>query len=135
MYNTSERGRSIKLGADAPSFVLKPKLEGDTLESHVTVDVITFCEKYFFKKFMRIIYYSIQSYGLKMLESQDVRTVTTLGKLRCSDILFSTYSKHQMLMWSEHQPALAENMPSFYVLKVKISWNASIFRPSFHCEV
>ena len=102
MYDTSERGRSIKLGADAPSFVLKPKLEGDTLESHVTVDVITFCEKYFFKKFMRIIYYSIQSYGLKMLESQD-RTVMTLGKLKFSDISFSSNSKYQTLLLSEHQ--------------------------------
>ena len=61
MYNTSERGRSIKLGADAPSFVLKPKLEGDTLESHMTADVITFWEKYFVKKFMQIIYYLIQN--------------------------------------------------------------------------
>ena len=61
MYDTSERVRSIKLAADAPSFVLKPKLEGDTLESHMTADVITFCEKYFVKKFMQIIYYSIQN--------------------------------------------------------------------------
>ena len=75
------------------------------------------------------------NYGLKMLGSQDVRTVMTLGKLKCSDVLFCTYSKHQMLMLSEHQPALAENKPSFHVLKVKISWNASIFRPLCHCEV
>ena len=61
MYDTSERVRSIKLAADAPSFVLKPKLEGDTLESHMTADVITFWEKYFVKKFMQIIYYLIQN--------------------------------------------------------------------------
>ena len=118
-------------GADVSSFVLKPKFEGDILESHVTDDVTLFCKK---KNFPKIYanYISFDSklnadkslqynYGLKMLGSQDVRTVMTLGKLKCSDVLFCTYSKHQMLMLSEHQPALAENKPSFHVLKVKIS--------------
>ena len=40
-----------------------------------------------------------------MLGSQDIRTVMTLGKLKFSDISFSTCSKHQMLTLSEHKEA------------------------------
>ena len=39
------------------------------------------------------------NYHLKVLLSQYRRTLMTLGKLRFSDISFSTYSKHQMIMY------------------------------------
>ena len=50
MYDASERGRSMKLGTNIPSFVLNPKLEGDLLESHKTAEVSTFLWKITFQK-------------------------------------------------------------------------------------
>ena len=40
----------MKLGADVLLFALKPKFEGDNLESHVTTDVSTVLQKMFFQK-------------------------------------------------------------------------------------
>ena len=50
IFDASERGRSMKLGADVLLFALKPKFEGDNLESHVTTDVSTVLQKMFFQK-------------------------------------------------------------------------------------
>ena len=62
MYDTSERGRSMKLGADVPWFALKQKYEEKPFESHVTADVSTFLLKNIFsKKLMQIIYHAIQN--------------------------------------------------------------------------
>ena len=103
----------MKLGTDVSSFVLKPIFDGDILESHVTAEVTLFQQaNYFPKIYANYISFDSklnadkslqQNYGLKILGSQDRRTVIILGKLKFSDISFSTYSKHQMLMLSEHQ--------------------------------
>ena len=61
LYDTLERGRSMKLGT-VLSFVLKPKFEGDTLESHETASVSTFLQKIFFRK----IYINYISFNSKL---------------------------------------------------------------------
>ena len=76
-------------------------------------DFSTFLQKIFFQNIYAnyISFYSKlnankslqQNYGLKMLGFQDRRTVMTLGKLKFSDVSFSTYSKHPMIMLSEYQ--------------------------------
>lgn len=59
----------MKLGTDEPSFILKPKIEGHTLSSHVTADVSTFWGNLFFQKIYTIyISFDSEFYANKILQ-------------------------------------------------------------------